>query len=320
MLLEEGHPIKAVARRTGLSQHAIRMWEKRYGAITPSRTETNRRRYSDEDVQRLMLLCRAKRAGHSIGQIAKLPTEQLQALVQEDESAEVLASEQTQYSADSASTQAHSETSQTHLSACLEAVEQLNAEALESAFLRASIALGRVAVIDQVLVPLAHQVGERWRAGSLRIVHEHLASAATRFFLDGLRSTTTIPASAPRIVITTPAGQPHELGALAAAATAATEGWNVSYLGANLPAEEIVAAVDHSQAQALALSIVYPPDDPHLGQELRTIRRSLPEDVAILIGGRAAVHYQQEISEIGATRLGDLPSFRHTLEEVRTPQ
>ena len=317
MNLQDGHPIQAVSRRTGLSQHAIRMWEKRYGAISPSRTQTNRRRYSDDDIQRLLLLRRAKRAGHSISQIAKLPMEQLQFLVQEDKALEVAGAEQDarRYSK---APRGHLETSQAHLESCLEAVEQMNAEALEAAFLRASIALGRTAVIDRILIPLSQIIGERWRDGSLRIVHEQLASAVTRFFLDGLRNTSTIPAAAPRIIVTTPAGQPHEIGALAVAATAATEGWHVTYLGASLPAEEIIAAVEYIQARALALSVVYPPDDPNLGQELRTIRRSVPNGLPILTGGRAAPHYRKVIEEIGAIQLNDLESFRRALETIRT--
>ena len=45
--------IKVVARRTGLSAHVIRIWEKRYGAVEPERTETKRRLYSDEQIERL---------------------------------------------------------------------------------------------------------------------------------------------------------------------------------------------------------------------------------------------------------------------------
>ena len=82
---EQGHPIRVVARRTGLTSHVIRVWEKRYGAVSPLRTPTNRRLYSDRDVERLQLLHRAILAGHSIGQIAQLPNERLRALVAADE-------------------------------------------------------------------------------------------------------------------------------------------------------------------------------------------------------------------------------------------
>ena len=82
---EQGYPIRAVVRRTGLTAHVIRVWEKRYGAVSPMRTPTNRRLYSDSDVERLQLLHRAMLAGHSIGQIAQLPNERLRALVVADE-------------------------------------------------------------------------------------------------------------------------------------------------------------------------------------------------------------------------------------------
>ena len=49
------HGIKIVARRTGLSAHVIRIWEKRYGAVEPDRTDTNRRLYSEEQIERLKL-------------------------------------------------------------------------------------------------------------------------------------------------------------------------------------------------------------------------------------------------------------------------
>ena len=86
--MTEWHPIRVVARRTGLTPHVIRAWEKRYGAVTPHRTETNRRLYSQEDVERLTLLRRSTLLGRSIGQIAKMSTEELRRLVGEDETAQ----------------------------------------------------------------------------------------------------------------------------------------------------------------------------------------------------------------------------------------
>ena len=77
------HPIKAVARRTGLSAHVIRIWEKRYGAVQPERTDTNRRLYSEEQIERLSLLRDITQSGHSIGPVATLPTEKLRQLAAE---------------------------------------------------------------------------------------------------------------------------------------------------------------------------------------------------------------------------------------------
>jgi methylmalonyl-CoA mutase cobalamin-binding subunit len=112
----------------------------------------------------------------------------------------------------------------------------------------------------------------------------------------------------------------HEIGALMAAITAASEGWRVAYLGPNLPAVDIAAAAQHHQARAVVLSIVYPPDDPYLGAELVSLRRLLPEGLAILVGGRAAHGYAEGLETIGAVRLHTLSSLRSTLQSLRSPQ
>src|SRR5512133_1251712 len=70
-------PIQMVARLTGLTTHVIRIWEQRYRAVEPQRTAGNHRVYSQEDIERLTLLRDLTRAGHNIGQIARLPAGKL---------------------------------------------------------------------------------------------------------------------------------------------------------------------------------------------------------------------------------------------------
>ena len=80
------HLIQVVNRRTGLSSDVIRVWEKRYQAVISHRNETNRRLYSDKDIDKLTLLKRAIAAGRRIGDIAALPYDDLFELVMGDES------------------------------------------------------------------------------------------------------------------------------------------------------------------------------------------------------------------------------------------
>jgi len=75
------HPIQVVVRRTGLSADVIRAWERRYDAVTPKRSSTSRRLYSDEDVERLLLLRRATQSGRRIGDVARLPLPALKDLL-----------------------------------------------------------------------------------------------------------------------------------------------------------------------------------------------------------------------------------------------
>ena len=62
-----------VAQRTGLSTHVLRAWERRYGVVTPTRTEGGQRLYSDADIERLILLQTLTAGGGAISQLAQLP-------------------------------------------------------------------------------------------------------------------------------------------------------------------------------------------------------------------------------------------------------
>ena len=102
----------------------------------------------------------------------------------------------------------------------------------------------------------------------------------------------------------TPSGQLHELGAVMAAAAATNVGWMVTYLGTGLPPAEIAGAALQNGAKAIALSIVYPEDDPNLTTELQSLRKYLPHEVKILVGGRAAEGYKEVLNQIGAVEPG----------------
>ena len=303
------HPMQVVIRQTGLTPHTIRVWERRHNAVTPMRTPTNRRLYSDRDIERLKTLRHLTSLGHTISQIAPLPIDQLLSMIRVDhERVEANAPPEPDIPGTASPT--------SYLESCLDAIQQFDSEALERALTQAAIGLGRLTVIDNVIVPLMQQIGELWHAGVLRMTHEHLASAVVRSFLWNLNDAYLTSPHAPQLIIATPAGQLHEIGALIAAATARQEGWGVIYLGSNLPAEEI-AAVVQPQVKAVALSIGYPPDDPHLLDELKQLRRYLPSDVQILVGGRVAHAYEPSLASIGAIQVKTLEDFRTRLEALR---
>lgn len=75
----KGFRIGAVARLTGVSPDALRVWERRYGVITPHRTPSGTRLYSEQDVDRLRLIKRLVDAGQAIGTVANLAMDELQA-------------------------------------------------------------------------------------------------------------------------------------------------------------------------------------------------------------------------------------------------
>jgi DNA-binding transcriptional MerR regulator/methylmalonyl-CoA mutase cobalamin-binding subunit len=301
------YAIKAVVRRTGLSAHVLRIWEKRYGAVEPKRTATNRRLYSEEQIERLLLLRTITRAGQSIGFVASLPTGRLK------EIADTACPNPGPASVGGASVSVH----RPFLEDCLDAVRALDARALEQALSRAETELGAVGLLQRVAAPLAQALGSLWREGGITAAQEHFASVVLRTYLAQAARSFAPGANDPLLVVTTPAGQLHELGALLVAAMAANLGWRVTYLGASLPAPEIAGAARQSQARAVALSLVYPTDDPRLEGELTRLRALLPAEVPLLVGGQAAAAYRGLLGRIGALQAGDLGQLASALDKLR---
>lgn len=288
----------------------IRVWEKRYGAVEPNRTATNRRLYSPLEVERLCLLQAATQAGHSIGTVAHLPDEKLRALAGQG----------------SARPPTPKRNSKVHeppcgdafIEAALTAVRSLDAGGLELALRRASLALGTQGLLQKMVAPLVCAIGDRWQAGDLTTAHEHFASRVVQAYVSRLARPFALDERAPGLLVATPAGQIHELGAVLVAAAAAAHGWRVSHVGASLPAVEIAGGAVRCRARAVALSIVYPAGDPDLPAELEALRQCLPPGMPILVGGRAAGSYRSVLDRISATILQHLGDLYRVLDEVQS--
>jgi len=146
--------------------------------------------------------------------------------------------------------------------------------------------------------------------------HEHLATSVVRCVLDWLLDAHVPAARAPRLVVATPADEHHELGAMLSAAAAVTEGWAVVYLGANLPATDIVAAAQQVRARAVALSAVYGNRGRTLAEVKRTAR-ALPRGTTLFAGGRAIDASSDALRDAGVRVLPDIPALRRALRNLR---
>jgi DNA-binding transcriptional MerR regulator/methylmalonyl-CoA mutase cobalamin-binding subunit len=301
--------MKAVVRRTGLTAHVIRVWQKRYGAVEPARTGTNRRLFSEAQIGRLILLRDLRRDGYGIGHLARLPDEKLRQLARAAADAGDSPTPPAAGLAAAAS----------FLDECLKAVKALDVRRLDRALDRGSAELGAQGLLRLVVAPLALAIGDLWRDGTITAAHEHFASAAIHVFLGRSSAAFGGGGDAPALVVVTPAGQLHELGALLAGASAANLGWRVVYLGASLPAAEIAGAARQCGARAVALSLVYPEDDPRLAGELTRLRELLPPQVSLLAGGRAVPAYRRVLKRIGARETNSLENFAAVLDELRKP-
>ncbi len=300
------HSIQSVAEKTGLTPDVIRIWERRYQAVAPDRTAANQRLYSDADIERLALLKRVTDGGRRISNVANLSDDELRRM----------AGQQLPANSTRPAVSSHEDLHGRHEQA-LEAILELDPLALEHLLQRTLMDLGSVAFMTQFVAPLLVTVGERWRSGAVRTCQEHFTSAHLRSFLGRIMLSANTDPLGPRIVVATLPGQAHELGATMAAVTAAQSGWNVIYLGASVPVEEIAFTADCKDARAVAISLSYPLDDPRVPDLLTELRQQLPAACRLLVGGIASHRHLRVLEAIGALQADDLAQLSAQLDRLR---
>lgn len=281
---EATYSLGAVSRLTGLSPHVLRAWERRYGAVQPLRTQGGTRRYRESDLARLKLLRAAVASGHAIGAIASLPDAELKRLGRT----------------------AQGETA-VPLREILAAVGRLDAEEVERVLGLQLASLGPRRFASSVALPLLRQVGDAWAEGRMDIAAEHLASGQLRSLLGGVLRRRATSGDAPPVLFATPEGERHELGALVAAVVAAEAGGNVTWLGGDLPVDEIARAAKRVGARAVALGMVLGEND-EAGALLRALRRGLPHGCELWVGGAGASGIELPS---GIEPIPDLESLEH---------
>lgn len=291
------YSIKAVESETGLSRHTIRAWEKRYRAIEPDRTDTNRRLYSRSEVERLRALQSAVEAGHSISRVAAMSTSELHSLL----SSSVLQSSSASSASILVEAKAH--------------VLTLQGPKLSRCFERGSAVLGFLDAVERVIVPLVEWVGEQWHCGALSIAQEHFATSTVRAYLDKVRSGFNADPDQASVLVATPLNQVHELGAHLVATLTAMSGVPVVFLGANVPAVELARAANQLACQTICLSIVFPKHDPSLVLELQNLRQLVGASRKIIVGGRGCESYSEVLDQIGALTIGSFQDLDRMLVE-----
>jgi DNA-binding transcriptional MerR regulator len=260
------------ARLTGVSVHALRIWERRYGAFAPLRTPKGARLYSDSDVERVRLLKALTEEGHPIGSIAQLSEQELRALVEKTRLAPAEPAAKLKRNA------------QALAKNLISSATSFDPERAATTLGQALALLSPREVVLEVVAPALHELRQGWQEDGLCILGEHAVSALIRTELGQLVSAGSRNPGPP-IVCTTPAGEPHELGVLLVSVLVAVHGLRPLYLGPNLPAPQIVEAARLSRASAVALSIVtLEPADAQ--REIDKVSAELPPAIELLLGGR----------------------------------
>ena len=142
------------------------------------------------------------------------------------------------------------------------------------------VELPRAAVYVGVFQAALYEIGALWEARRITVAQEHMATATVQYVLAQIYA--ELPLAARRLgnaIITGVEGELHQLGANIVADMLEAEGWNVRFLGTNMPHAGIIAAVEEHQATLLGISATMLPNLPRV--------RSLVEEVRASLGARA---------------------------------
>jgi DNA-binding transcriptional MerR regulator len=270
---DRSYEIHEVSRLTGLAPARLRAWERRYAVIRPVRQSNGYRAYTAEQVALLRAFAKLISSGERIGDLAQEPIEDV---LSRAESREVDGT-------------AHG--------ALLDSVISFDRDRLETLVAQQMSLRGVRGFAHEVALPLAQEVGDLWALGKIPIAAEHLASEVVLHALKGgLRMARGV---GPVCVAACLPGERHEWGFLSCLTDVQEMGWQIHYLGPDLPVDDIVEAAWKRQAKAVALSVSDPLTVEPVLPALTQLPARLPPRAVAVIGGGGVEPYQRVLRSAG---------------------
>lgn len=279
------YAIAAVAKLTGLSTDTLRAWERRYRVITPQRDAKGMRRYGETDVARLQLLRSATSIGHAIRHVAKLPDDEIKALVRQPP-------------------QPGADFGGPIVQKVLQSIRGYDVWRAEELLANAAMLSKPQDFVLNVLAPLMATVGSLWEQRALSIAQEHLVSVLVRNLVGSMMRLRP-PATGGTMLFATPPGEPHEFGIALAACLASMRGIRPCVLGTNVPAHEVLRAARRLRPDTIVFGATL--GEHGMAQYLASVRAKLPARMQTWVGGEAA--QSVSIEETGVEPIATLAHF-----------
>lgn len=281
------YTIKTVVQETGIAPATLRAWERRYGVLSPGRSDGGYRLYSERDIQTLRWLKSQVDAGVSISRAVALLEIRHQA------------GEEPELELDRARTHAAPENARGAATIVEELIEALSAfqEPQAESILAEAFALYPVDVVaEDIVAPTLIEIGERWHRGEATVVQEHFATAFLRRRLTALFHAYPQPLAGPLAITGSAALEWHDVGILLVSMALRRQGWRVIYLGQNVPADHLLREVRKLRPDMVCLSAATRESARSLDEVYAQIGE-LPEPKPRLVLGGRAFNVHPELAE-----------------------
>jgi DNA-binding transcriptional MerR regulator len=250
--------IGELSRRVGVSSELLRAWERRYGLLSPSRTQGGLRLYSEDDERRVVRMLEHLGAGVSAAEAARLTRRELEAGPPSP--------------VDREPPEAGKDLAR--------ALDQLDETAANAALDRLLSGFALETVVTETVLPYLREIGERWQeVGDAVVAQEHFASALLRGRLLGLARGWG-GGYGPMALLGCLPGEQHDLGLICFGLALRANGWRVTFLGPDTPFPAIREAALRVHPALIVLTTVTPLDRGAVEEELAAISAHAPVALA----------------------------------------
>lgn len=268
------YKIRDIEILTGIRAHTIRIWEKRYGILVPSRTDTRIRTYTDSDVLLLLNIALLNRHGIKISRIAEMDDTEIL-----DRAAKI-----------NLSGEADPEIGQ-----LIVALISMNERLFRATLNQLKKEHGTLVAYQNYVLQFLERIGVMWQVGSINPAQEHFVANIIRQQLIAELETLPVPSGdGIKAILYLPEHEWHELGLLLYQYFLRSKGISTVYLGQSLPYASLLEAVEVVKPQVLVTAWVTSVDGKYYRNYFERLRKDLPH-LKIVVGGYQSFEHRSEL-------------------------
>lgn len=287
--------IKDLENLSGIKAHTIRIWEQRYQFLNPSRTDTNIRYYTNEELITLLNIALLNKYGYKISHIDKMKPiemkERIFSLTQSDAQLERIVNE------------------------LIECMVDLRIEDFESVLDFQITTKGIEKTITQIIFPFLERIGILWVTSRVNPAQEHLVTNIIRQkLIVGIEKTQPALQAKSTALLFLPEGEHHELGILFMYYLLKARGVKVLYLGANVPVKDVLYVSELKSPTFVYTHLTSVASNFNFEKFLNKVGATLPK-YSVLVSGLLTQSYKKSVpSNVNLKR--SLPEVMDYLSQI----
>lgn len=294
------YSISDLEQLSGVQTHTIRIWERRYHALEPSRSAGNTRFYDDQQLKRLLNIVGLNKSGLKISQACALSNQEMDALLDQQIKATVAQDEHFEY----------------YISQMLKhgiSYSEFHFDELITAGIEH---YGLNKMYKYVLYPLLVRLGLMWRRDQLCPAQEHfIVNMIRQKLYKAIDEIPVLSSLAPSWLLFLPEDEDHDIGLLFAHYMLKSAGQKVIFLGSKVPLDSLTDAMNNKNITQLLFFIVRLKPRHEINQYLNELSARFA-DVKIRIAGDGKIIQELELPS-NVSWFQSIEEFEHLITKIK---